>query len=181
MTSLTESARPTICCSRELEYRLAKLELDAARDATAGGISPVRSRFGGIPQTARGRRNHRPSRRSLAARPNRRCHRGAHATGGARLRCGCPTSENQSDPADATAAPSDEIDSKDAANQASVSTQESDAVSRQLAALRACELLENLQRSLKEADRFYSGYDPNYTWWVAKPMERLSGARTSIA
>ena len=50
------------------------------------------------------------------------------------------------------------------------------ATPRRLAAWRACEILSELQRSLKEADRFYAGYDPSYNWWCAKPMERLRTA-----
>ena len=161
--------------ARELEYRLAKLELDAARDTTAAEFLPYAPDLVAFLKQREDVETIDPvavaSQLDRAAAAIEELTRQV-ALGSAAV--ALPL-ENQSNPADATA-PSDEIDSKDAANQASVSTQESDAVSRQLAALRACELLENLQRSLKEADRFYSGYDPNYTWWVAKPMERLSGA-----
>lgn len=47
---------------------------------------------------------------------------------------------------------------------------------KRLNALRATELLRAFQRSLKEAHGFYLGYDPLYSWWVAKPMERLRSA-----
>lgn len=46
-------------------------------------------------------------------------------------------------------------------------------VVRQLNGLRAVQLLDRLSRSLSEANRFYSGYDPLYDWWMEKPMSRL--------
>lgn len=49
-------------------------------------------------------------------------------------------------------------------------------VKSQLDALRATELIRDLSRSIAEADRFYRGYDPLYTWWVEQPMERLKKA-----
>ncbi|MEO8271092.1 MAG: DUF885 family protein, partial [Aureliella sp.] len=70
-----------------------------------------------------------------------------------------------------------ELEWSDAVNQADVSSANAaNAVGRRLAALRASELIVKLQRRLKEADRFYAGYDPNYTWWAAQPMERLGTA-----
>ena len=33
--------------------------------------------------------------------------------------------------------------------------------------------LSELTRNLDQLDRYYAGYDPNYTWWAAKPMEEL--------
>lgn len=45
-----------------------------------------------------------------------------------------------------------------------------------LNALHATTIIGGFQRSLKEADNFYRGYDPQYSWWVTKPMERLSSA-----
>jgi len=36
--------------------------------------------------------------------------------------------------------------------------------------------LEKLSRSLSEFHRFYSGYDPMYSWWVKKPYEEVSNA-----
>lgn len=161
--------------ARELEYRLAKLELDAARDATAAEFLPYAPDLVTFLKQREDVETIDPAAvASLLDRTAAAIEELTRQVPIGSAAVALPL-ENQSDPADATA-PSDEIGSKDAANQASVSTQESDAVRRQLAALRACELLENLQRSLKEADRFYSGYDPNYTWWAAKPMERLSGA-----
>ncbi len=47
------------------------------------------------------------------------------------------------------------------------------ATSSRLNALRASELQSDFIRSLREAHGFYSGYDPQYSWWVAKPMTRL--------
>jgi uncharacterized protein (DUF885 family) len=45
--------------------------------------------------------------------------------------------------------------------------------------IRAVELLRGLRQSIDEADRFYSGYDPLYTWWCSKPMDRLKAALSS--
>jgi len=45
-----------------------------------------------------------------------------------------------------------------------------------LQAHRAAELLGALQASITEANQFYQGYDPEYTWWCKKPMERLQTA-----
>ncbi len=42
--------------------------------------------------------------------------------------------------------------------------------------LRSCELISDLRRALTEADRFYKGYNPEYTWWAEKPMQRLQSA-----
>lgn len=47
---------------------------------------------------------------------------------------------------------------------------------KRLQALRASELLEALERSVREAHRFYEGYNPSYSWWVKTPMERLASA-----
>lgn len=44
---------------------------------------------------------------------------------------------------------------------------------RQMQALRATELLEEIRRSVEESHRFYNGYDPQYSWWAQAPMERL--------
>ncbi len=57
-----------------------------------------------------------------------------------------------------------------------VSDQSQEAVQQRLAALRAGELLSSLTRVTGEAHQFYAGYDPQYSWWVQKPMERLSRA-----
>ncbi len=58
-----------------------------------------------------------------------------------------------------------------------VETQVADGqVAERLVALRATELQRDLMRSLREAHSFYVGYDPNYTWWAAQPMERLLAA-----
>ncbi len=50
------------------------------------------------------------------------------------------------------------------------------AVKSRLEALRASELVGNLSRSVREADKFYGGYDPQYSWWARKPVERLIAA-----
>jgi uncharacterized protein (DUF885 family) len=49
-------------------------------------------------------------------------------------------------------------------------------VQHRLNALRAAELAGSFNRSLREAHAFYSGYDPLYSWWCKKPMERLNKA-----
>ena len=51
-----------------------------------------------------------------------------------------------------------------------------EATSKKLEALRATELINSLIRSAQEAHSFYEGYDPSYSWWVKKPMERLVSA-----
>ncbi len=51
-----------------------------------------------------------------------------------------------------------------------------DATRRRLAALRASELIAALRNSLREAHGFYNTYDPDYSWWVKQPMERLLAA-----
>lgn len=56
------------------------------------------------------------------------------------------------------------------------SSNKSTPIKTRLSALRASELLQRLQRSVREADGFYRGYDPQYTWWNEKPMERLDKA-----
>ncbi len=43
-------------------------------------------------------------------------------------------------------------------------------------ALRAADLLKSFQARVAEAHAFYSGYDPSYSWWCKKPMERLDSA-----
>lgn len=47
------------------------------------------------------------------------------------------------------------------------------AVKQRLTALRASSLLRSIARCVREADNFYTGYDPQYSWWLKKPMERL--------
>lgn len=56
------------------------------------------------------------------------------------------------------------------------SDQSESAVQLRLDALRASELVRGVSRSLGEADRFYTGYNPEYTWWTKAPMERLKSA-----
>ncbi|MCA9128268.1 MAG: DUF885 family protein [Planctomycetales bacterium] len=50
------------------------------------------------------------------------------------------------------------------------------AARQRITALQAVELLDSFGNCLAESHRFYQGYDPQYTWWVAQPMERLSAA-----
>ncbi|GIW96971.1 MAG: X-Pro dipeptidyl-peptidase [Pirellulaceae bacterium] len=47
---------------------------------------------------------------------------------------------------------------------------------QRLDGLRAAELLQAFQRQLTDMDRFYNGYDPDYSWWCRQPMERLTKA-----
>lgn len=56
--------------------------------------------------------------------------------------------------------------------------QDSETVKLRLRALRACELIREIAGRLSEADGFYRGYDPSYTWWTEKPVERLKSALT---
>lgn len=46
-------------------------------------------------------------------------------------------------------------------------------LSAKLKGLRAIELLKSLKSTTTEADQFYQGYDPLYSWWCKRPMERL--------
>jgi uncharacterized protein (DUF885 family) len=59
---------------------------------------------------------------------------------------------------------------------AQLGDQQSPTQERRLAALRATELLSTLRAAFTEADQFYQGYDPEYTWWCKKPVERLKTA-----
>lgn len=56
--------------------------------------------------------------------------------------------------------------------------QDPETVKLRLRALRACELIREISSRLSEADGFYRGYDPSYTWWAGKPVERLKSALT---
>ena len=47
-------------------------------------------------------------------------------------------------------------------------------VQQRLDALRAAGLLQRLESRLREMHGFYSGYDPQYSWWAKKPFEALS-------
>ena len=48
-----------------------------------------------------------------------------------------------------------------------------------IVALRTVGYLEDLQGTLRNWNRFYSGYDPAYTWWTADPRRRANTALTS--
>ena len=39
---------------------------------------------------------------------------------------------------------------------------------------KAAELVVSFQKGLEEAYNFYYGYDPDFTWWVEKPYEKLN-------
>ncbi|MCA9195044.1 MAG: DUF885 family protein [Planctomycetales bacterium] len=49
-------------------------------------------------------------------------------------------------------------------------------IQKQLQGLRASELASALESRMNEAHRFYTGFDPLYSWWAAKPYERLEAA-----
>lgn len=51
-----------------------------------------------------------------------------------------------------------------------------EAVQGRLDALRASELVNSISRSVREADGFYDGYNPQYSWWCKQPMQRLTAA-----
>jgi len=48
-------------------------------------------------------------------------------------------------------------------------------------AARAAAYVRHLQSAVEDFNKFYSGYDPLYTWWVEKPYERLAEALESYA
>ncbi len=48
-------------------------------------------------------------------------------------------------------------------------------------AARAAAYVRELHSSVDEFNKFYSGYDPMYTWWVTRPYERLNEALESYA
>lgn len=50
------------------------------------------------------------------------------------------------------------------------------AVQGRLDALRASELVNSISRSVREANGFYDGYHPQYSWWCKQPMQRLTAA-----
>ena len=47
-----------------------------------------------------------------------------------------------------------------------------------IVALRAIGYLEDLQGTMRNWNRFYSGYDPEYSWWTADPNRRANDAIT---
>ncbi|MDF0706688.1 MAG: DUF885 family protein [Bacteroidota bacterium] len=46
---------------------------------------------------------------------------------------------------------------------------------------KAAELVVSFQKGLEEAYNFYYGYDPDFTWWVEKPYEKLNKKLTAYA
>ncbi|MBW8245150.1 DUF885 domain-containing protein [Muricauda oceani] len=46
---------------------------------------------------------------------------------------------------------------------------------------KASELVNSFQKGLEEAYNFYYGYDPDFTWWVEKPYQKLNGKMTAYA
>ncbi len=43
-------------------------------------------------------------------------------------------------------------------------------------ALRTVQIAQTAKQSLEETHRFYSGYDPSYSWWAEKPFQELADA-----
>ncbi len=142
--------------ARELEYRLAKLELDTARDSAAAEFLPYSQDL--VAFLKQREDVEILDSAAVASQLDGTAAAIEELTRQVSLASASPTVPPKSKPH-----PADD-------------TAQVAGPNRRLAALRASELLGDLQRSLKEADRFYSGYDPNYTWWVAKPMERLGSA-----
>jgi uncharacterized protein (DUF885 family) len=66
------------------------------------------------------------------------------------------------------------VDSKDATSSPTVVGDAQRA--RQISAMRAAEILTSLKASLGEWSRFYSGYDPLFTWWTATPYAKADKA-----
>ncbi len=48
--------------------------------------------------------------------------------------------------------------------------------STRIVALRSAELVESLRRTLTQWQRYYAGYDPLSTWWIADPQRRTDQA-----
>lgn len=46
---------------------------------------------------------------------------------------------------------------------------------------KASELIVSLQKGLEEAYNFYYGYDPDFTWWVEQPYQKLNEKLTAYA
>lgn len=45
-----------------------------------------------------------------------------------------------------------------------------------IAALRAADLIDQWRRTVAELDRFYTGYDPLYSWWCEAPMKKVQAS-----
>ncbi len=43
---------------------------------------------------------------------------------------------------------------------------------------KASDVVRSLRENLKETYQFYNGYDPEFTWWMQKPYEKLAAALT---
>lgn len=46
---------------------------------------------------------------------------------------------------------------------------------------KASEVVTSFQKALKEAYKFYYGYDPDFTWWMEKPYQKLNEKLTAYA
>jgi uncharacterized protein (DUF885 family) len=46
---------------------------------------------------------------------------------------------------------------------------------------KASQMVEELRKNLAEAYKFYEGYDPDFTWWVAQPYQKLDASLEDYA
>ncbi len=155
---------------REIEYRLAKQTLDSHRDTAAAEMLPYHQP---LIDFLKQREDIVDLQPAAAAKQLDDCaseiERLLPTLTPVIFSAAAPlaTAPEQTAPTLASDASSEGTTDQAAAEQATV---------RRLAAWRACELISDIQRSLKEADRFYAGYNPHYSWWCAKPIERLHTA-----
>jgi uncharacterized protein (DUF885 family) len=141
----------------ELEYRIANLELEHKRDLEAAQLLPYSTALVTI---LRNRENVEPiEHRAMANLINGLAEEVDNC-----IATLTPTKTNPS---------ATERGEEEAAEGETESEAKNGAVVRRLNGLRAVQLLDRLNRSLSEAHRFYSGYDPLYDWWMEKPMSRL--------
>ncbi len=141
----------------ELEYRLAKQQLDQTRDEQAIALLPY---WSGLTGFCKAREDvERLDAARLAGELNalaEQAEQAARSVGAVSEQAVAQTNE------------------LGASNQdGSQQVKNDSAINARLTALRATELLEVAERTLREADSFYRGYDPQYAWWVTQPMERL--------
>lgn len=126
----------------EIEYRVAKMKLDEARDAEAKKLLPYADL---LITFCRQRENVDPTvPRTIAEQLDQAADLAEQATRQTRTLDSGATDEA--------------------------------AVQMRLTGLRSCELIEALGRAVAEADRFYSGYDPQYSWWAEAPVKRLQAS-----
>ncbi|NWF85531.1 MAG: DUF885 family protein, partial [Bryobacteraceae bacterium] len=83
----------------------------------------------------------------------------------------------------------DPLDARQAAESLSKLVRQIEGLSKELpnmklkrpAANRAAQAVEQLRELLKRWNGFYSGYDPNYSWWMADPYQKANAALESYA